>query len=255
MQTGAGRPATWQLVLGSGKHEALALLFPAEWVGSTLANLQQQMAGDFRELLLEPEQGRPWLTRRLDAEDRVWSRGLMAPTLCEAARHLLEGSRMTEFFFRKVLMETKTDEFFCTRTRRIAMERVTKVRQALKANLEEPPDLEELAALCGCNPQYLSRTFSETAGTTISLYLRQLRVERAAELIAQGRCNASEAALEVGYRSLSHFSQAFRTEKGVSPSEWARQGQTAADRILLELTNARQPRRSQRQRRVPSLAI
>jgi AraC-like DNA-binding protein len=35
--------------------------------------------------------------------------------------------------------------------------------------------------------------------------------------------NASEAALEVGYRSLSHFSQAFRAEKGKSPSEWIRQ--------------------------------
>lgn len=152
----------------------------------------------------------------------------MAPTLCPAARHLLEGSRMSEFFFRKVLTESKGEELFCTRTRRLALERVAKVRKALLGNLEDPPNLDELARLCGCNPQYLSRTFSETAGVTISLYLRRLRIERAAEMLANGQANASEAALEVGYRSLSHFSQAFRAEKGISPSEWVKGPQAPA---------------------------
>lgn len=129
---------------------------------------------------------------------------------------------MSEFFFRKVLTEARGEEMFCTRTRRLALDRVAKVREALLADLEQPPELAELAKLCGCNPQYLSRTFSEAAGTTISLYLRRLRIERAAELLSSGRMNASEAALEVGYRSLSHFSQAFREEKGSPPSAWLR---------------------------------
>ena len=58
---------------------------------------------------------------------------------------------------------------------------------------------------------------------TISLFLRRLRIEKAAEKMSSGRMNVSEAALEVGYRSLSHFSQAFRAEKGCSPSEWMRE--------------------------------
>ncbi|MBE7499485.1 MAG: helix-turn-helix domain-containing protein [Verrucomicrobiales bacterium] len=33
-----------------------------------------------------------------------------------------------------------------------------------------------------------------------------------AELIRTGRCNVTEAALEVGYNSLSHFSAAFREQ-------------------------------------------
>ena len=164
------------------------------------------------------------ILRPLDAGDRLWARGLLAPALCPGARSLLEGSRMSEFFFRKVLLEARGEEHFCTRTRRLALERVAKVRETLLQDLENPPCLEELARLCGCNPQYLSRTFSETAGMTISLCLRRLRIERAAELLACGSMNASEAALEVGYRSLSHFSQAFRAEKGTSPSQWMRGG-------------------------------
>ncbi|HYF36027.1 MAG TPA: AraC family transcriptional regulator [Prosthecobacter sp.] len=203
--------------------KALALRYPPEWVRESLAGVREQISPELRGVLLERGGAEMVVTRPLEAEDRDWARVLMAPTLCAAARRLLEGSRMTEFFFRKVLLETGR-ELFCTRTQRVALERVAKVREMLKANLEEPPSLDALAAACGCNAQYLSRTFSETAGVTISLYLRRMRIERAAEMIAAGRCNVSEAALEVGYQSLSHFSQAFRAEKGVPPSAWGRQG-------------------------------
>jgi AraC-like DNA-binding protein len=209
-------------VLSAEAPEVLQLLFPIDWVHHSLGSLRQELSADFQALLLGPYPPTPLITRPMEPEDRAWARGLMASTLCSEARRLLEGSRMSEFFFRKVLTEARGEELFCTRTRRVSLERVAKVRTALLSDLENPPPLEELAQLCGCHPQYLSRTFSETAGTTISLYLRRLRIERAAELISTGRMNASEAALEVGYRSLSHFSQAFRAEKGKSPSEWMR---------------------------------
>lgn len=230
LNTAVAMPAGWKL-LGSGPHEALCLQFPMDWVHASLTSLRQELSFDFQALLLGPHTSHPMITRPLEAEDRAWGRALMAPTLCTAARHLLESSRMSEFFFRKVLTESKGEELFCTRTRRLALERVAKVRKALIANLEEPPSLDGLARLCGCNPQYLSRTFSETAGTTISLYLRRLRIEKAAEMLAAGHANASEAALEVGYRSLSHFSQAFRAEKGISPSEWIRRPQANARQL------------------------
>ncbi|MGV3660350.1 MAG: helix-turn-helix domain-containing protein [Prosthecobacter sp.] len=222
LNCGAGLPLTVNWPNPDG-FEALLLQYPAAWVRNSLAALQKEMAPDLSALLLGPHPAHPAVVRALEAEDRAWAHGFMAPTLCSAARQLLEGSRMSEFFFRKVLTEARGEELFCTRTRRLALDRVAKVREALLADLEQPPDLAELARLCGCNPQYLSRTFAEAAGTTISLYLRRLRIERAAELLSSGRMNASEAALEVGYRSLSHFSQAFREEKGSPPSAWLRE--------------------------------
>jgi len=47
--------------------------------------------------------------------------------------------------------------------------------------------------------------------------LRQLRLERAAELLRTGQCNVTEAAFEVGYNSLSHFTLAFRETFGCCP--------------------------------------
>ena len=74
-----------------------------------------------------------------------------------------------------------------------------------------------LAAEAGCGAFHLSRTFSQHTGRTVPQYLRQLRLERAAQLLREGRCNVTEAAMEVGYSSLSHFSKAFWEAYGCCP--------------------------------------
>jgi AraC-like DNA-binding protein len=84
-------------------------------------------------------------------------------------------------------------------------------------NLAEPPTLEELGRKIGCSHFYLSRIFSSQTGQTIPQYLRQLRMEKAAELLRSGEYNVTEAALEVGYASPSHFSQAFHETFGCCP--------------------------------------
>ena len=108
-------------------------------------------------------------------------------------------------------------EMFCTRQQRLAQERVEQVIFLLKQNLAEPPSLEELGKKIGCSHFYLSRIFSAQTGHTITQHLRQLRMERAAELLKSGEHNVTEAALEVGYNSLSHFSAAFHETFGCCP--------------------------------------
>lgn len=108
-------------------------------------------------------------------------------------------------------------ELFCTRTQRAARERVERARAILRETFSEPPSLEELGRQVGCSPFYLSRLFSQESGMTVQQYLRQVRLERAAELLRSGKCNVTEAALEVGYSSLSHFSTAFHEAFGCCP--------------------------------------
>ena len=62
------------------------------------------------------------------------------------------------------------------------------------------------------------RNFSREVGLTIPQFLRNLRMERAAELLRSGRYNVTEAAMEVGYASLSHFSKAFCETIGCCPA-------------------------------------
>ena len=118
-----------------------------------------------------------------------------------------------EFFF----VAPGEQELFCQRQQRISAERVEKVIAVLRKKLSEPPTLEEIGRAVGCSPFHLSRTFSTATGMTIPQYTRQLRLERAAELLKSGKFNVTEAALEVGYSSLSHFSQAFHETFGCCP--------------------------------------
>jgi AraC-like DNA-binding protein len=120
---------------------------------------------------------------------------------------------MAEFFFER----RGEDELFCDRQKRLARERVDRVVALLRKNLVEPLSLEEVGCQVGCSPFHLSRTFSREMGMSIPQYLRKLRMERAAELLRSGKYNVTEAALEVGYSSLSHFSQAFCQTIGCCP--------------------------------------
>ena len=121
---------------------------------------------------------------------------------------------MADFFFER----QGEDELFCDRQKRQARLRVVRVAAILRERLAEPPSLEEIGREVGCSAFYLSRMFSKEMGMTMPQFLRQIRMERAAELLRSGKFNVTEAALEVGYNSISHFSQAFCQTIGCCPN-------------------------------------
>jgi AraC-like DNA-binding protein len=98
------------------------------------------------------------------------------------------------------------------------LDRVARVTAILRARLDAPPSLEELGREVGVSQFYLSRIFSEEMRMTIPQFLRRIRMERAAELLRDGRHNVTEAAFAVGYSSLGHFSKAFCEVIGCCPT-------------------------------------
>lgn len=113
---------------------------------------------------------------------------------------------------------TPEPELFCTRQKRLARERVERASTLLRTHLADPPTLEALAREVGMSACYLSRTFSQETGLSILQYLRRVRMERAAELLRAGTHNVTEAAFEVGYSSLGHFSKSFCEVIGCCPA-------------------------------------
>jgi AraC-like DNA-binding protein len=204
---------------GAERHECLSLHFPDAWIAATLRDTHSAIPPELHPLLIPPFARRAVTALPLTQADRVWAQSFMAPHLCEQARHLLDRARLAEFFLRRIFEQPAVIPIV-SRTSRVARERIERVKAAVLPRLDEPPPMEDLAVLAGCNPHYLSRTFTQVEGLTFSLWLRKVRIEKAASLIAEGRCNVSEAAVEVGYRSFSHFSRAFFEEKGVQPSRW-----------------------------------
>ena len=99
----------------------------------------------------------------------------------------------------------------------LATRRIEQVKQLLADNLEHPPTLAQLGQMAGCSPFHLSRIFSEQTGTTITRHLRDIRLDNAAAILREGKSNVTEAAMEVGYSSLSHFSKAFAQKFSICP--------------------------------------
>jgi AraC-like DNA-binding protein len=155
-------------------------------------------------------------TRPMSIEQRNVVANLAAPPVSKAAQVLWYQSKALELMAH-FLFEPKDPEFFCQRQKRVARERVERAKELLARDLTNPLTLEALGQEVGCSPFYLSRMFSREVGLTIPQYLRKLRMERAAELLRTGRYNVTEAATEVGYSSLSHFSKAFCETIGCCP--------------------------------------
>ncbi len=153
----------------------------------------------------------------LNSRQRELIASLRQPPVLASAQGLWYQAKaielMGEFFFQAA----SNEELFCHRQQRVARDRVEAVQAILKRDVVNAPSLDQIAREVACSPFYLSRTFSKETGQTIPQYLRQLRMDQAAELLRTGRYNVTEVALEVGYNSLSHFSQAFHQTFGCCP--------------------------------------
>lgn len=66
----------------------------------------------------------------------------------------------------------------------------------------------------------LSSLFSKIEGRTIEKFTIQQRIERIKELLVYGEKSISEIAWELGYSSSQYLSNQFKSETGLSPSQF-----------------------------------
>lgn len=201
-----------------GPHQFIRIVFAAEFLKNHLRESVAALHPLVRSVVTnEAVESGVATPNPLTSRQQHLLASLRRPPVMPVAHSLWYQSKalelMMEFFFKP----PGEEEQFCLRQKRVMRERVKKVVEVLSGNLAEPPSLEEIGRVVGCSHFYLSRTFSAQTGMTIPQYLRQLRMEKAAELLKTGKFNVTEVALEVGYSSLSHFSSAFHATFGCCP--------------------------------------
>ncbi len=74
----------------------------------------------------------------------------------------------------------------------------------------------------GMSRMNLHRKLKALTGAATGEFICEVRLERAAELLAAGRFNISEVAHRCGFSTPAHFATIFKGHYGVSPSEWLR---------------------------------
>jgi DNA-binding response OmpR family regulator len=81
-------------------------------------------------------------------------------------------------------------------------------------------DTEAMAKELFLSRMQLHRKLKALSGRSPHDFVRQMRLQRAAQLLRKRAGNVSEVAFEVGFNNLSHFAKSFREEFGKSPSEF-----------------------------------
>ncbi|MEZ0486182.1 AraC family transcriptional regulator [Fibrella aquatica] len=89
---------------------------------------------------------------------------------------------------------------------------------------QERPNHQNISAFLsqklGYDYTYLSQLFSTQTGTTIERFLIAQKVERAKELLQNGEQRIADIAYELGYSSVPHFTNQFRTVVGITPAQF-----------------------------------
>ena len=198
-------------------HQFVTLEFSRAHLQKELVQNEAGLEPEIRRVIFgDKEKSVVAPARPMSMEQRAVVASLVQPPVAKAAQVIWYQSKALELMAH-FLFAPKDPEFFCMRQKRVARERVERTKELIARDLANPPALEILGQEVGCSPFYLSRIFSREVGLTIPQFLRNLRMERAAELLRSGRYNVTEAATEVGYSSLSHFSKAFCETIGCCP--------------------------------------
>jgi len=208
--------------LAENRHRFLTIEMSRSWISRAFGVFHARCPAGMRRLLegkgfSEARPLTPWIRRA--AEEM-----LCPPVSLHAVWYPAKIMEISAHLF-------SATELFCERQKRVAKERVERVKQILERDFENPPGLVGMAREVGCSQFHLSRVFSEETGTTISRYLRTIRLEKAAEFLRTGNFNVTEAAMRVGYSSLSHFSKAFAEHFGHCPCvfPWSPEKVTGGD--------------------------
>lgn len=102
-------------------------------------------------------------------------------------------------------------------------ERIRAMLEYINQNFNDELTVEKIAASVNISPSACLRCFHQLMDSTPMQYVKNLRLEKAAEMLKTTRKTAKETALDCGFNDVSYFTKAFRERMGVTPKEFRKQ--------------------------------
>ena len=93
------------------------------------------------------------------------------------------------------------------------------VKELIEQHLDQPMSLSYLARNAGTNEQYLKKHFKIMFGSTVFNHILSLKMERAKNMLLEGKHKVAEVAVASGYKHATHFSGAFKKYFGYLPNK------------------------------------
>ncbi len=102
----------------------------------------------------------------------------------------------------------------------LAKKKLRVVLELIDARLEGGLSLKQLAAAAHLSPYHFARQFKATTGVAPHQFVIARRIERAQQLLRNGRHSLSDVATRVGFTDQSQFSRHFKRALGVTPRQF-----------------------------------
>lgn len=94
------------------------------------------------------------------------------------------------------------------------------IRGYIEAHYMEDISLQDVAAQLHYSDAYFCRFFKQNFDKNFIMYLSELRVEKAKELLEDMTVNVKDISQRVGFRDSGYFTKVFKRVTGVTPSEY-----------------------------------
>jgi transcriptional regulator GlxA family with amidase domain len=130
-----------------------------------------------------------------------------------------ELSRLSSLFMHDIRRSTAEDfsPFQSQELSSVNSAKVLKAVEIMRDNIETPLERDEIAGYVGVSLRQLERLFTRHLGLSPGSYYKQLRLNRAKQLLHYSSLSITEIAIVCGFTSMSHFSKSYREFFGVSP--------------------------------------
>ncbi len=103
------------------------------------------------------------------------------------------------------------------------IENVKKVLTFIHKNYSQKISLDEIASVVGMNTQYFCRYFKSLMGKTLTEYINEVRIEKAAECLIKTNEKIIDIAICCGYDNIGYFIKRFKEQKNISPLKYRKE--------------------------------
>ena len=104
--------------------------------------------------------------------------------------------------------------------------RMRRFLEYIEENLDQDISLEEMAASAGVSKTEALRCFHKTLQTTPYSYVMEVRLSKAADLLAETGLSVGEIASKAGFNQQSYFGKRFKEKTGMTPLEYRKRTRT-----------------------------
>lgn len=98
--------------------------------------------------------------------------------------------------------------------------RIEQLLTKIHSDFTPTSSIKQLAESVGVSVSYLQHLFKQEVGQSLAKYIKDLRLQKARELLEATHLNVNEIRLKIGWKRKAHFFRDFKQKFGSIPLEY-----------------------------------